>query len=92
MKSPPIYTDVRHQRTAELFARYGIKSGKDLDGCTLTEKQRAAVCMYLGLDGLAPTSMPSIAIVTKTTKQAVYQLLTAALRKVRTYRYPTKPE
>lgn len=87
-----IYTDVRHERTAELFRRYGILTGNDLDSCHLTDKQRAAVCMYLGLDGIEPTSMPSIAVVSRTTKQAVLQLLQAALAKVQRYRYPTRAE
>lgn len=95
MKTPPVKiytTDVRHERTALLFRQHGVRKGTDLDGCQLTDKQRAAVCMYLGLDGIAPTSMPAIALVSKTTKQAVYCLLVAALEKVQRYRYPVKPE
>jgi hypothetical protein len=86
------FPDVRHERTAELFRGFGITRGTDLDGCGLTDKQRAAVCMYLGLDGIAPTDMPAIALVMHSTKQAVLQLLQAALTKVRRHRYASRPE
>lgn len=89
---PKIYVDVRHERTAERFLRHGIRRGKDLDGCRLTERQRAIVCAYLGLDGLAPTSMPSLALVFKMTKQGIWCHLHAALRRVQRYRYETRPE
>jgi DNA-directed RNA polymerase sigma subunit (sigma70/sigma32) len=92
MSAIKIYTDVRHERTAVQFRIHGITRSKDLDGLGLTEKQRATVCMYLGFDGLQPTSMPAIAVISHTTKQAVHQLLYAALRKVMARRYPTKPE
>lgn len=92
MSAIKIYTDVRHERTAEQFRRYGIRTSKDLEGLALTEKQRATVCLYLGFDGLVPTSMPAIAIASKATRQAVHQRLYAALRKVMARRYPTRPE
>jgi DNA-directed RNA polymerase sigma subunit (sigma70/sigma32) len=86
------YPSAPWTRLADRFKAYQVQRGRDLDRLGLTERERAVVCLFLGLDGIAPHLQRDIADALGLTKQRIRQLLGAALRKVERGRYPIRSE
>ncbi len=79
-------------RLANRFIACRIRRGRELAELGLTERERAVVCLFLGLDGIAPHLQHEIASALGLTKQRIRQLIVAALRKVERGRYPIRKE
>ena len=80
------------QKLARRFEPYRIRRGLDLAGVPLTEQERAAVCLFLGLDGVAPHLVSEVGEALSVSRQRGHRLVLQALAKVERHRYPTRSE